>query len=180
MVNTPRGSITATSIIVATNAYTSGFLPEFKSLIFPVRGTACSITPAPSHSHGSIPGPIKYTYGFRHGPGEVDYMIPRQGRGRIPGSGDRSLILGGAKGCFLGDIDQWYNNKNDNGQMPGARKYFEGFMKKYFVGWNGNEHGNVDRVWSGSEYINYKPPWSSADEVSLSLGLLKRSPALCW
>ncbi|OWT36867.1 FAD dependent oxidoreductase superfamily [Cryptococcus neoformans Bt1] len=149
VVNTPRGSITATSIIVATNAYTSGFLPEFKSLIFPVRGTACSITPAPSHSHGSIPGPIKYTYGFRHGPGEVDYMIPRQGRGRIPGSGDRSLILGGAKGCFLGDIDQWYNNKNDNEQMPGARKYFEGFMKKYFVGWNGNEHGNVDRVWSG-------------------------------
>lgn len=106
-------------------------------------------------------------------------MIPRQGRGRIPGSGDRSLILGGAKGCFLSNIDQWYDNKNDNEHMPGAQKYFEGFMKKYFMGWNGNKHGNVDRVWSGSEYINCKPPWSSADEVSLSLGLLKRSSSLC-
>ncbi|OCF32132.1 FAD dependent oxidoreductase superfamily protein [Kwoniella heveanensis BCC8398] len=148
-IRTPRGNITTPSVIVATNAYTSGFLPEFKNLIFPVRGTACSITPAPSHSHGSDPGPIKYTYGFRHAPGEVDYMIPRQGRGRVPGRGDRSIILGGAKGCFLPDIDQWYNNKNDNEQMPGAKQYFEDYMKRYFVGWNGDEHGNVDIVWSG-------------------------------
>ncbi|WWD00432.1 hypothetical protein V866_007345 [Kwoniella sp. B9012] len=146
---TPRGSITTSQVIVASNAYTSGFLPEFKELIFPVRGTACSITPAPSHSHGAHPGPIKYSYGFRHGAGDVDYMIPRQGRGRIPGLGDRSIILGGAKSRFLGDLSQWYNNKQDDQYMPGAQEYFEGFMKKYFVGWNGNEHGNVDRVWSG-------------------------------
>ncbi|KAK8846880.1 hypothetical protein IAR55_005970 [Kwoniella newhampshirensis] len=148
-ITTSRGTISTPSVIVATNAYTSGFLPEFKPLIFPVRGTVSSITPAPSHSYGSLPGPIKYTYGLRHGPGEVDYMIPRQGRGRIPGDGDRSIILGGAKGCFLKDVDIWYNNKNDNEQMPGAKEYFEGYMKKYFVSWNGNERGNVDRVWSG-------------------------------
>ncbi|WVR07884.1 hypothetical protein IAU60_004927 [Kwoniella sp. DSM 27419] len=148
-IRTPRGVITAPSVIVATNAYTSGFLAEFKELIFPVRGTACSITPAPSHSHGALPGPIKYTYGFRHDPGETDYMIPRQGRGRVPGHGDQSIILGGAKGCFVKDLEQWYNNKQDDEQLPGAREYFEGYMKKYFIGWNGNEHGNVDRVWTG-------------------------------
>ncbi|WRT64905.1 uncharacterized protein IL334_001844 [Kwoniella shivajii] len=148
-IKTSRGSITTSQVIVASNAYTSGFLPEFKDLIFPVRGTACSITPAPSHSPGSLPGPIKYTYGFRHGPGEVDYMIPRQGRGRVPGLGDRSIILGGAKGCFLKDLNQWYDNKQDDEHMPGAKQYFEGFMKKHFIGWNGNEHGNVDYVWSG-------------------------------
>lgn len=153
-IRTSRGEITARAVIVATNAYTSSLLPEFKPLIVPVRGTACSITPAPSHSPGALPGPIKYSYGIRFGTGEVDYMIPRQGRGRVPGKGDRSIILGGAKGCFLHDIDQWYNNKHDDEEMPGARRYFEEYMGKHFVGWNGNEKGNVDHVWSGGEFCS--------------------------
>lgn len=170
VVTTARGSITAKSVVVASNAYTSSFLPEFKELIFPVRGTACAITPAPSHSPGGLPGPLKYSYGIRFGPGEVDYMIPRQGRGRIPGAGDRSIILGGAKGIFTKDLDLWYNNKNDNEQMPGVRKYFEEYMKKYFVGWNGNEHGNVDHVWSGSELTPISKRSKQLTSISLVLG----------
>ncbi|WVQ84845.1 hypothetical protein IAT38_007002 [Cryptococcus sp. DSM 104549] len=160
-VATSRGTITTSSLIVATNAYTSGFLPEFKDLVIPVRGTACSITPPPaSHAHGSLPGPIKYTYGIRHGNGDVDYMIPRQGRGRIPGVGDKSIIFGGAKSGFLGDVPQWYDNKRDDELMPGAVEYFQGFMGKHFSGWRGNEMGNVDRVWSGvlgysSDFLPY-------------------------
>lgn len=81
-------------------------------------------------------------------------MIPRQGRGSIPGRGDQSLILGGAKGCFLSSPDEWYDNKYDNEEMPGVRKYFEQYMAKHFIGWNGNERGNVDHVWSGGECSN--------------------------
>ncbi|ORY24894.1 FAD dependent oxidoreductase-domain-containing protein [Naematelia encephala] len=148
-IETPRGNINTKSVVIATNAYTSSILPEFKTKILPVRGSACSITPAPSHSAGAVPGPLRYTYGLRFGTGEVDYMIPRQGRGRIPGRGDQSYILGGAKGCFLSNLDEWYNNKRDNEEMPGVREYFEGYMAKYFAKWDGNENGNVDRVWSG-------------------------------
>jgi glycine/D-amino acid oxidase-like deaminating enzyme len=154
-VHTDRGDITATHVVVCTNAYTSSLLPEFRPKIIPVRGTACSITPAPSHSAGSLPGPIKYTYGIRFGTGEVDYMIPRQGRGRVTGRGDQSIILGGAKGCFLSKPDEWYDNKYDNEEMPGVRKYFEGYMAKYFNGWNGDEKGNVDHVWSGGASIPF-------------------------
>lgn len=64
--------------------------------------------------------------------------------------------------------------------MFGVWKYFEGFMKKYFVGWNGNEYGNVDRVWFGSEYINYKLLWFLVDEVFFSFGLFKWFFVLCW
>ncbi|KAK4689720.1 hypothetical protein P7C73_g393, partial [Tremellales sp. Uapishka_1] len=149
LVGTSRGSITAQSVIIATNAYTSSILPEFKPLIIPVRGTACSITPAASHSAGSLPGPLQYSYGLRFGTGEVDYMIPRQGRGRVPGRGDQSYILGGAKGCFLSDPALWYDNKRDDEEMPGARAYFEGYIGNHFIGWNGGEKGNVDHVWSG-------------------------------
>lgn len=83
-VQTPRGQVTAKSVVVATNAYTSGILPEFSTRIIPVRGTVCSITPAPSHTIGSSPGPLKFTYGLRSNPGENDYMICRGGRGRVP------------------------------------------------------------------------------------------------
>lgn len=79
-------------------------------------------------------------------------MISRQGRKGISGNGDQSIILGGAKSCFLDKHELWYDNANDKEEMPGVRSYFERFMKDHFVGWNGNEHGNVDVVWSGGEY----------------------------
>lgn len=151
IVQTDRGEITTTTVVVTTNAYTSSFLPEFKELIVPVRGTACSITPAPNYSPGGGRGRIPYTFGLRHGVGDVDYMIARQGQKGISGHGDQSIILGGAKSCILGNHDLWYDNINDDEEMPGVRKYFEGAMKRMFVGWDGNEHGNVDRVWTGGE-----------------------------
>lgn len=159
-VETARGSITTTTVVVASNAFTSSFLPEFRNLIIPIRGTACSITPAPAYSKGGARGPIPYTFGFRHATGDVDYMIARTGRKGIPGTGDQSIILGGAKSCFLKDTKLWYDNIDDSVLMPGVREYFEGFMKKHFVGWDGNAHGNVDRVWSGvlgysSDFIPY-------------------------
>ena len=154
-VETARGSISTSSVVIATNAYTSSVLPEMRSKIIPVRGTVCSITPPASHLSGMLPGPLKYTYGIRFGTGEVDYMIPRQGRGGIPGRGDHSIILGGAKGCFLKDTNTWYNNKRDDLEMPGARKYFQGYMNKHFVGWGKTESGNVDRVWSGGRSFYY-------------------------
>jgi glycine/D-amino acid oxidase-like deaminating enzyme len=147
IVKTPRGEIKTPLVIATTNAYTASILPDFKTKIFPVRGTASSITPAPSHSIGAFPGPIKYTYGFRHGTGDTDYMIARQGR-ITPGKGDQSIILGGAKSTFLKDHELWYNNINDNELFPGARKYFEDFMPERFAGWTGDAK-NVDYVWSG-------------------------------
>lgn len=151
VVKTPRGDIDTETVIVTTNAYTSSFLPEFKEKIIPVRGTACAITPAESHSPAGVRGTIPYTYGFRHATGDTDYLIARQG-GPITGRGDKSIILGGAKSAFLKDHKLWHNNRNDDEEMPGARKYFEGFMKKHFSDWNGNARGNVDLVWSGGEF----------------------------
>lgn len=151
-VKTDRGDISTTTVLVTTNAYTSSFLPEFTELIVPVRGTACSITPAPNYQPGGGRGRIPYTFGLRHGVGDVDYMISRQGRRGISGAGDQSIILGGAKSVFLGKHEMWYDNIRDDEEMPGVRRYFEGAMKRMFVGWDGNEHGNVDRVWTGGEY----------------------------
>lgn len=150
-VNTPRGALRTRTLVVASNAYTSGFLPLFKDKIVPVRGTACSITPPASHTVGQAPGPFRMSYGLRHGKGQSDYMIPRQGRGRIPGKGDKSLILGGAKGLFQHDEKVWYNCTNDNEQIAGAREYFEAYGRKHFAGWSG-DGSEVDHVWTGSAF----------------------------
>lgn len=68
----------------------------------------------------------------------------------MPGVGDRSLILGGAKGAYLKHLDRWFGNKYDNEVMPGVREYFEGYMSKHFTGWDEGT-GTVDHVWSGGE-----------------------------
>jgi glycine/D-amino acid oxidase-like deaminating enzyme len=149
-VNTSRGALQTQTLIVATNGYTSGILPDFRNKIVPVRGTACSITPPASHSIGSLPGPFRMSYGLRFSKGQSDYMIPRQGRGRIPGKGDKSLILGGAKGLFQHDEKVWYDSNRDDQQIEGARKYFEEYGRKHFVGWSG-DGSEVDHVWTGSE-----------------------------
>jgi hypothetical protein len=108
--------------------------------------------------------------------GDVDYMISRQGRRGISGAGDQSIILGGAKSVFLDKHEQWYDNINDDEEMPGVRRYFEGAMKRMFVGWDGNEHGNVDRVWTGGECEGQR---RFEMRLTRSAGVLERLYAIC-
>lgn len=186
-VNTSRGGLQARTLIIATNGYTSGILPDFKNKIFPVRGTACSITPPASHSIGSLPGPFRMSYGLRFGKGQSDYMIPRQGRGRISGKGDKSLILGGAKGLFQHDEKVWYDSNRDDQQIEGARKYFEEYGRKHFVGWSG-DGSEVDHVWTGSQSHILPRLHSCPSTTGLTIrylpfdspGILERPAAIRW
>lgn len=45
IVKTPRGSVIAETVILATNGYTSALLPEFSDLIVPVRGQMSALLP---------------------------------------------------------------------------------------------------------------------------------------
>lgn len=173
-ISTSRGIITTPNIIIASNAYTSGILPEFRDKIVPVRGTACSIIPPASHFPRSMKPPsdsstsdvetpsapasathdesmtagfpIRSTYGLRFGPGESDYLIARQ-KPESDGTPGR-IILGGAKGCFQHQEKEWYDSVRDDQEMPGVRSYFEGYMQRIFQGWEGGGEC-VDKVWSG-------------------------------
>lgn len=140
------------SIIVCANAWTAGILPLFQDKIVPVRGTVCSVRPSANHRVGAQEGhgPLKMTYGIRHGPGEMDYTIPRQGRGRVPGMGDQSIILGGAKGVFNRDLAAWYSNNDDATLIPGTREYFTSLLPRVFKDWKVQDgQGEVERIWTG-------------------------------
>jgi glycine/D-amino acid oxidase-like deaminating enzyme len=136
-VETSRGTVRAHQIVVATNAYTSSVLPEYKNKIIPYR-TACSriVTPGPEK-----PPLLQNSYALRHNTWDFDYLIPRP---------DGSIIVGGARRTYLRDLEEWYGNVDDSKVIEKAKPYFDGYMQRHFRGWE-NSGAYTDQVWAGSK-----------------------------
>jgi glycine/D-amino acid oxidase-like deaminating enzyme len=132
---TPRGPISASKVIFATNGYTAGLLPEYAGKIIPSKGICCRITTPPSSTHP----PLTHTYGLRLRNGSSDYLIPRH---------DGSIIVGGARATFFSDHGNWYNNVDDASLIKPAEKYFDDYMQTHFRGWE-ESGARVDRIWTG-------------------------------
>ncbi|EMC94022.1 hypothetical protein BAUCODRAFT_36493 [Baudoinia panamericana UAMH 10762] len=86
-VQTPRGSIHAQRVILATNAYTSHLLPSFADLIVPCRGQMSALHPLPSLQGEKR---LKTSLGFL-GDGLDDYLIQR------PNERGGHLMFGGGR-----------------------------------------------------------------------------------
>lgn len=134
---TPRGAIRAKRVVVCTNAYTSSILPAYKNKIIPVRGVCSRITVP----EGSKAPHLPCTYSLRFDPLQYDYLIPRT---------DGSIIVGGARAAFWHDRDSWWHNSNDNEQVKNSADYFNGYMQRYFVGWE-QSGAKLDQLWTGSK-----------------------------
>lgn len=107
IVHTPRGQITAGTVLLATNAYTSHILPQFADLIVPTRGQIAALKPPQEPKEGEPPLDIGHTFymagdGGGNPIGRHDYLIQRP-----PPTAE--LILGGgrhlAKGYAVGVWD---------------------------------------------------------------------------
>ena len=80
------------------------------------------------------------TYNIKYAPGgRVDYLNPRPNGG---------IVLGGGKWTFVQDRDLWYNNWDDSKLIPDVRPHFDGYMQRYFRGWE-NSSAAVDHLWTG-------------------------------
>ncbi|KAJ4290267.1 hypothetical protein N0V90_010482 [Kalmusia sp. IMI 367209] len=134
-VTTPRGTIRARTIIIATNAYTAALLPEYQDKIIPYR-TICSriVTPGPS-----MPPLLNNSYALRFNELDFDYLIPRT---------DGSIIVGGARRTYLRDLDEWYGNVDDSKIIEKGKNYFDGYMQRYFRGWE-DSGAYTEQVWAG-------------------------------
>ena len=137
LITTGRGSIKAKKVIFGTNAYTASLAPQFRDHIVPVRGICSRIVVPKARMAPYLPT----TYSIRYGPQIYDYLIPRP---------DGSIIVGGAKQMFWGDLPYWYNVVDDSKLIEPAKSYFDGLMQRHFIGW---EHSGAytDRVWTGSK-----------------------------
>ncbi|KAL3457336.1 FAD dependent oxidoreductase [Aspergillus heterothallicus] len=135
LIHTARGTIRTRKLIVATNGYTSAILPQYRDKIVPVRGTCSRIVAPPNHAGP----PLTRTYTIRHNSWNYDYLIPRS---------DGSIVVGGARPAFIDNPESWYNVSDDSRVLEDAVRYFDGYMQRHFVGWEGS-HAYTDRVWTG-------------------------------
>ncbi len=104
LVRSPRGTVTAKTVLLCTNGYTSRLLPAFSDLIVPVRGQVAALIPQHKAS-GVDPAQLEHSYVFLGNlPGEEvstrdEYLTQRP----LPNG---ELIFGGgrnsAKGLAVG------------------------------------------------------------------------------
>jgi glycine/D-amino acid oxidase-like deaminating enzyme len=135
VLETPRGRVRADKVVLATNAWTAGLLPQFKEVIVPVRGMASHHSPAvPVYPH------LANTYNIAYAGKGVDYLNPRP---------DGGIVVGGGSWMFSSDRNAWYDNFDDsypfNDEVQG---YWHEYMQRNFLGW-GDSRAVADVVWLG-------------------------------
>ncbi|KAL4758879.1 FAD dependent oxidoreductase-domain-containing protein [Aspergillus foveolatus] len=128
---TPRGTLTAKKLILATNGYTASLIP--RRIVIPPSASSRSTS-------DYIPPPkLTTSYMIRHDAVNYDYLIPRS---------DGSIVVGGARPAFIHDLTSWYNVTDDSVVLDAARRYFDGYMQKHFVGWE-RSGAVTENVWTG-------------------------------
>ncbi|KAI4610522.1 uncharacterized protein J4E87_010776 [Alternaria ethzedia] len=132
VVNTPRGSVKTSTVVYATNGYTSALVPEMKDKVVPVRGIVARLA-------GENSPRMTDSYMMRFSDYEYDYMIPRP---------DGSIIVGGGRRDYYKDLGEWFDVSDDSRLMNGARHYFDGYMQRHFRGWE-NSGAHTEELWTG-------------------------------
>lgn len=143
-VKTNRGAIETPTVVLATNGYTAGLLPQYKNVITSIKGTASHITVPPDTTRP--PPYLSNTYNIRYAPNRVDYLNPRP---------DGGIVVGGGKWTYEGQRELWYDVYDDSTPIEPARHYFDGLMQRHFRGWEGSG-ATTESVWTGSkEHLLY-------------------------
>ncbi|KAF2439244.1 FAD dependent oxidoreductase [Karstenula rhodostoma CBS 690.94] len=93
--HTPRGTITAPTVILATNGYTSAILPHFADLIVPVRGEMSALFPPEKSS--ILPDSYGMVAALGQPANADDYLIQRPYSG-VPNPAGH-LMFGGGRGA---------------------------------------------------------------------------------
>ncbi|MCJ1354493.1 MAG: hypothetical protein MMC33_004482 [Icmadophila ericetorum] len=142
IVETPRGTIEAQRVVLATNGYTAHLYPALQGKIVPLRGEVTAHRPGSSIPKAGLPT----TYSFIYEDG-YDYMIPRP-----RGSGfEGDIIIGGGltKGDKKGLYE--YGTTDDTTTDSAIMSYLDNSTLTYFGANWGNDHpkGRIRKAWSG-------------------------------
>jgi glycine/D-amino acid oxidase-like deaminating enzyme len=120
---TTRGTVTAKTVILATNGYTSALLPHFADLIVPVRGEMSALFP-PKNST-LLPNSYGMVGALGQAENNDDYLIQRP-YSDVPNPAGH-LMFGGGRGA--GDLPT-IGVSDDNVIDEGAAAYLRGALLK--------------------------------------------------
>ena len=176
--HTPRGTISSTTVILATNGYTSALLPHFADLIVPVRGEMSALYPPTGST--IIPDSYGMVGALGQPENSDDYLVQRpyegvpnpaghlmfgggRGAGRLPtvGVSDDTVIDEGSaaylRGALLKVLE--LDGETDNVKELGAAAQWTGIM-----GYSRDDHpwvGKVpqtDGLWLSGGYTGHGMP----------------------
>ncbi|KAF2769846.1 FAD dependent oxidoreductase superfamily [Teratosphaeria nubilosa] len=134
-IETPRGSIRASKVVHASNAYISSLLPEYSKSIVPCKGICCHV----QVPEGKTAPYLTNSYVVRDQDTSLSYLIPRE---------DGGIIVGGDQYHFKPDRGSWYNNTDDSTLIEASKNFYDGYMQRTFRGWE-DSGASVEQIWTG-------------------------------
>ncbi|KAI0197836.1 FAD dependent oxidoreductase [Astrocystis sublimbata] len=147
-VETPRGSIRARRVVMATNGYTAHLLERFQGVIVPLRGHVTAQRPGTSMPANGLPS----TYSFIYQKG-YDYMVPRPKGSKFEGD----IVIGGRLTSAMYDGLNEYGTTDDTTADEDTMRDLHNTLPRYFGDNWGVDHrdGRVRNQWTG--IMGYSP-----------------------
>ncbi|KAI0483418.1 FAD dependent oxidoreductase [Xylaria cf. heliscus] len=141
-VETPRGTINARRVVMATNGYTAHLLKRFQGIIVPLRGHVTAQRPGLNMPKNGLPG----TYSFFYAKG-YDYMIPRPRGCKFEGD----IIIGGRLSSAVSDGLNEYGTTDDSTEDEDTMRDLRNTLPQYFGdNWGEDDpEGRVRNQWTG-------------------------------
>nr|CDP28245.1 Putative Glycine/D-amino acid oxidase [Podospora anserina S mat+] len=145
VVKTGRGEVRAGRVVMATNGYAAGVMPEvFQGVVVPLRGQITAHRPG---SKMAKKGCLDTTYSFIY-EGGYEYMITRPEGSELEGD----VIMGG--GLVRGEAEEGlreFGVSDDSGLNQGISEYLRETTARYFGrDWGDDDaEGRIRQEWTG-------------------------------
>ncbi|KAI1120448.1 FAD dependent oxidoreductase [Nemania abortiva] len=177
-VDTPRGSIKARRVVMATNGYTAHLLKKFQGIIVPLRGHVTAQRPGSNMPKDGLLG----TYSFVYTKG-YDYMIPRPKYCKFGGD----IIIGGRLTSAVSDGLNEYGTTDDTTEDADTMRDLGNLLPQYFGdNWGEDDpEGRIRKQWTG--IMGYGPDglpfvgeMPGEKDLWVSAGFQGHGMVLCW
>ncbi|KAL8907272.1 MAG: hypothetical protein Q9207_001513 [Kuettlingeria erythrocarpa] len=142
VVETPRGSIRAERVILATNAYTGYLYRPVRGIIVPLRGTVAAQRPGSGLPKAGLDS--TYSFVYRNG---YEYLIFRPAGSRCAGD----LVIGGCSTKAPEEGLYEWGTTDDSAMDPVIGQYIHDSAAEYFGSQWGEDHpdGRIRKQWTG-------------------------------
>ncbi|KAK3381701.1 FAD dependent oxidoreductase [Podospora didyma] len=183
-VRTPRGSIVARRVVLATNAYTAHLVPRFQGVIVPLRGQITAQRPGRAMP---LAGCLPTTYSFIYKNG-YEYMIPRPAGSQCAGD----IVIGGGLARAPDEGLLEYGTTEDTAVNERISAYLRDSASRYFgPSWGDDDPaGRVRMEWTGImgfspdgfPFVGEMPPDGdrAGSDLWMASAFQGHGMVLCW